>query len=121
MEQLDSNALILLFTVYYFVEQCLRFAVKSSNSEFYTSLRASRKDMVFFGISMGLLISLASTPSCIKGAWSAWNAVLPGTEEPLWFLDEDAQICVTARAIVRVSFRLLSVSLTEFSAVGFRA
>ncbi|KAJ7848929.1 Prolipo protein diacylglyceryl transferase-domain-containing protein [Mycena olivaceomarginata] len=103
MEQLDSNALILLFTVYYFVEQCLRFVLKSSNSEFYTSLRASRKDMVFFGISMGLLISLASTPSCIKGAWSAWNAVLPGTEEPPWFLDEDAQICVTARAILWVS------------------
>ncbi|KAF8169006.1 hypothetical protein K438DRAFT_1615683, partial [Mycena galopus ATCC 62051] len=103
MEQLDSNALILFFTVYYFVERCLRLILRSSNEAFYTSLRASRKDMVFFGISMGLLISLVSTPSCIKGAWSAWHAVLPGKEEPPWFLDEDARICVTARAILWVS------------------
>ncbi|KAJ7039344.1 Prolipo protein diacylglyceryl transferase-domain-containing protein [Mycena alexandri] len=103
MEQIDSNALILLFTVYYFVERGLRVFLKSSHEAFYASLRASRKDMVFFGISMGLLISLASTPSCVRGAWSAWNAVLPGRNEPQWFLDEDAKICVTARAILWVS------------------
>ncbi|KAF7333019.1 hypothetical protein MVEN_02408200 [Mycena venus] len=103
MEQLDSRALILLSAVYYFVEQGLRIALRSSNEAFYTSMRASRKDMVFFGISMGLLISLASTPSCVRGAWSAWHAVSPGTQEPPWFLDEDAKICVTARAILWVS------------------
>ncbi|KAJ6544375.1 hypothetical protein B0H19DRAFT_1267650 [Mycena capillaripes] len=103
MEQLDSTALIFFFTVYYFVERGLRVVLKSSNDAFYASLRASRKDMVFFGISMGLLISLASTPFCVRGAWSAWNAVLPGREEPPWFLDEDARICVAARAILWVS------------------
>jgi hypothetical protein len=103
MEQLDSTVLIFLFTVYYFVEQGLRAFLKSSNEVFYTSLRASRKDAVFFGISMGLLISLASSPYCVRGAWSAWLAVSPGIKEPQWFLDEDAQICVTARAILWVS------------------
>ncbi|KAJ6579681.1 Prolipo protein diacylglyceryl transferase-domain-containing protein [Mycena vulgaris] len=103
MDQLDSNALILLFTVYYFVERGLRLLVKSSDGVFYNSLRASRKDMVFFGISMGLLISLASTPSCVRGAWSAWHALSPGPEEPRWFLDEDTKTCVTARAVLWVS------------------
>ncbi|KAJ7174675.1 hypothetical protein C8R46DRAFT_92932 [Mycena filopes] len=102
-QQLDSNALILLFTVYYFVERGLRVLLRSWHEGFYASLRESRKDMVFFGISMGLLISLASTPACVRGAWTAWNAVLPGTKEPRWFLDEDARICVTARAILWVS------------------
>ncbi|KAJ7661375.1 Prolipo protein diacylglyceryl transferase-domain-containing protein [Mycena polygramma] len=103
MDHLNSNALLLFFTVYYFIERGLRIALKSFNTSFYTSLRDSRKDMVFFGISMGLLISLGSTPFCVKGAWSAWYAVSPGTEEPPWFLDDDAQICVTARAILWVS------------------
>ncbi|KAJ7476824.1 hypothetical protein B0H11DRAFT_1301508 [Mycena galericulata] len=103
MEQVDSNALILFFTVYYFVERGLRLILKSCGGVFYNSLRASRKDMVFFGISMGLLISLASTPSCVRGAWSAWLAVSPGIKEPRWFLDDDARICVTARAVLWVS------------------
>ncbi|KAJ7277547.1 hypothetical protein C8J57DRAFT_187026 [Mycena rebaudengoi] len=102
-QQLDSNTLIALFTAYYFLERCLRFLLKFYDKTFYDSLKASRKDMVFFGISMGLLISLASTPSCIRGALNAWGAVLPGTEEPPWFLDGDAQICVTARAVLWVS------------------
>ncbi|KAJ7499930.1 hypothetical protein FB451DRAFT_1385586 [Mycena latifolia] len=103
MDQLDSNTLILLFTIYYFVERGLRLVLKSCNGVFYNSLRASRKDMVFFGISMGLLISLASTPSCVRGAWSAWHALSPGRDEPRWFLDEDAKICVSARAVLWVS------------------
>ncbi|KAJ7676161.1 Prolipo protein diacylglyceryl transferase-domain-containing protein [Mycena rosella] len=103
MGQLDANTLILLFTGYYFVERGLRLLLKSCNGVFYHSLWASRKDMVFFGISMGLLISLASTPSCVRGAWSAWNALSPGIEEPRWFLDDDAKICVTARAVLWVS------------------
>ncbi|KAJ7124428.1 Prolipo protein diacylglyceryl transferase-domain-containing protein [Mycena epipterygia] len=103
MEQLDSNALIFLFTVYYFVERGLRFFLKSYDGAFYNSMRASRKDTVFFGISMGLLITLASAPSCVRGAWSAWHAVPPGIDEPRWFLDDDSKVCVTARAVLWVS------------------
>ncbi|KAJ6599513.1 hypothetical protein B0H10DRAFT_1959037 [Mycena sp. CBHHK59/15] len=103
MEQLDSNALILLFTAYYFVERFLRLLLRSYDIAFHNSLRESRKDMVFFGISMGLLISLISTPSCVRGAWSAWDAVSPGIEEPPWVLDADARICVTARAVLWIS------------------
>ncbi|KAJ7165704.1 Prolipo protein diacylglyceryl transferase-domain-containing protein [Mycena crocata] len=103
MEQLDSNALIFFFTVYYFVERGLRLVLQSCDRTFYNSLRASRKDMIFFGISMGLLISLASTPSCVRGAWTAWQAMPAGPEEPQWFLDDDTKICVTARAVLWVS------------------
>ncbi|KAJ7075736.1 hypothetical protein B0H15DRAFT_649864 [Mycena belliarum] len=103
MDQVDSNTLILAFTIYYFVERGLRLVLKWRDGAFYDSLLASRKDMVFFGISMGLLISLASTPSCVRGAWSAWLALPLGMEEPRWFLDEDARICVTARAVLWVS------------------
>ncbi|KAJ7618590.1 Prolipo protein diacylglyceryl transferase-domain-containing protein [Roridomyces roridus] len=103
MEQVDSNTLILLSTIYYFVECGLRLGLKSCAGGFYESMRASRKDTVFFGISMGLLITLASTPSCVRGAWNAWYAVTPGVDEPAWFLDEDTRTCVTARAVLWVS------------------
>ncbi|CAK5272499.1 unnamed protein product [Mycena citricolor] len=100
---LDANALILLFSVYYFVERLLRLVVRARDGEFYEYLRASRKDMVFFGIFMGFLISVISTPSCIRGAWSAWSAIEPGMHEPVWVLDDDAKFCITARAILWVS------------------
>ncbi|KAJ7062740.1 hypothetical protein C8F01DRAFT_1281736 [Mycena amicta] len=104
-QYLDATTLILLFTVYYFVERLLRYILRARNEPFYASLRASRKDTVFFGISMGLLISLASTPSCARGAWNAWNALgqCKSSCGSTWFLDEDAQMCVTARAVLWVS------------------
>ncbi|KAJ7062743.1 hypothetical protein C8F01DRAFT_1251557 [Mycena amicta] len=103
-QYLDATTLILLFTVYYFVERLLRYILRTRNEPFYASLRTSRKDTVFFGISMGLLISLASTPSCARGAWNAWNALgCKSNCNPSWFLDEDAQMCVTARAVLWVS------------------
>ncbi|KAF7293881.1 hypothetical protein HMN09_01184200 [Mycena chlorophos] len=102
---IDATTLIFLSTLYYFIEQLLRYGLRRYDEPFYASLYASRKDTVFFGIAMGLLISAISTPSCARGAWSAWTALHlgPGATSTPWTLDEDTQRCVTARAILWIS------------------
>nr|GAT48479.1 predicted protein [Mycena chlorophos] len=81
----------------------LRYGLRRYDEAFYASLYASRKDTVFFGIAMGLLISAISTPSCARGAWSAWTALRLGASSTPWTLNEDTQRCVTARAILWIS------------------
>ncbi|KAF7310172.1 hypothetical protein MIND_00390800 [Mycena indigotica] len=101
-QQINANTLILLSTVYYFVERVLRYALRRWDPRFSNFLHQTRKDACFFGISMGLLISLLSTPSCARGAWNAWSALGASPPAP-WSLDEDVQTCVTARAVLWIS------------------
>lgn len=53
-----SNATTLVFflTAYYVAEQWLRAILVSCMPRFYNKLRASQKDRIFFGISMGMWV-----------------------------------------------------------------
>jgi len=116
------SALISLFTLYYFVEQCLRYITTSYNPGFYEKLRASRKDLVFFGIAMGacmraiigsemfilhlgLLITALSTPSCAYAALDAWKSTQSPLNDPEapWRLGNHARVCIAARGVLWVS------------------
>ncbi|KAJ7211598.1 hypothetical protein GGX14DRAFT_448797, partial [Mycena pura] len=102
VDQLETSSLILLFTTYYFVERILRSLLASYASPFFTSLRNTRKDAVFFGIAMGLLISLISTPSCSRlgATWRIWSSPSTRTD---WLMDFDTKMCFGARAVLWVS------------------
>jgi prolipoprotein diacylglyceryltransferase len=96
-ENLDATTLVLLFTIYYLVERAL---LARYNNHFLIALKDARKDSVFFGFAMGLLITLISTPYCSTAAWSAWSSPSRATD---WVLDSDAQTCLSARAVLWVS------------------
>ncbi|KAJ7916240.1 hypothetical protein B0H13DRAFT_2449915 [Mycena leptocephala] len=99
-ENLDATTLVLLFTIYYLVERILRALLARYNNHFLIALKDARKDSVFFGFAMGLLITLISTPYCSTAAWSAWSSPSRATD---WVLDSDAQTCLSARAVLWVS------------------
>ncbi|KAF7326312.1 hypothetical protein MKEN_00484600 [Mycena kentingensis (nom. inval.)] len=104
--ELNATTLILLFTLYYFVERVLRVLLRRSAPEFYTSLRASRKDGVFLALAMGLLISVFSTPSCARAALASLTSLPPSTTsapQVAFVLSPDAQTCLSTRAILWIS------------------
>jgi prolipoprotein diacylglyceryltransferase len=104
MQEVELATLTLSLTAYYFIERCLRLILKAHNTPFYESLRASRKDLVFFGIWMGLLITIISTPFCVRGAREEWSALkdLPANSQPDGF-GSNAKVCVAARSVLWVS------------------
>ncbi|KAJ7062742.1 Prolipo protein diacylglyceryl transferase-domain-containing protein [Mycena amicta] len=100
--RLGAPTLVLLFTTYYFAERVLRRVISSHAPSFFLSLQKTRKDLVFFGISMGLLISLLSTPYCASAVWTIYHNS-SGSPTDSWFLDSDAQTCIASRAVLWVS------------------
>jgi prolipoprotein diacylglyceryltransferase len=100
MTELQLSVLIAGFTVYYFVEQLIRVSVRRWSKDLHGSLVDSRKDAVFFGICMGALISLLSTPFCMRATWSALEG---SSNDDATVLDFNAQVCIAARGVLWVS------------------
>lgn len=79
-------------TVYYGAERVIRSLHQHYFPNVHSKLLASRRDLPFFGVAMGFIITFLSTPFCISA-----------------FLDESpenataASICATSRAVLWIS------------------
>lgn len=104
--EIQFELVVLIFTLYYFVERYIRHVLRSSNNSMYESLIASGKDRVFFGIAMGALITVVSTPFCMRAAVDSspfsTGLTSDGLRRPL-DLDFSAQTCIVARSVLWVS------------------
>ena len=104
MFEANLNVLLIWFTIYYFIECLLRVLLQRWNTHFYTFLKKSRKDAVFFGIGMGMLISIVSTPYCASALYEEVSIATTIPKEAVdWNLTSNARVCATARGILWVS------------------
>ncbi|KAF5373599.1 hypothetical protein D9758_000909 [Tetrapyrgos nigripes] len=95
-----SRPLFLAFTIYYLVECLLRYLVGTHlhNHTFQSVLRSSYKEPVYYGILLGAIISLFSTPFCLSALWAS----NPFSPLPPTF-STSAEICITSRTVLFIS------------------
>lgn len=97
------ESIIFWFTAYYALERGLRRFSRSQNPVFYQHLLLTRKDLPYFGIAMGFLITAISAPTC---AYAAFSAHYPWQQPPSPTSASAAAagpICIVSRSILWVS------------------
>lgn len=100
------QSVIFWFTVYYIIERGLRRLSRIKNPDFYQSLLSTRKDLPYFGIAMGFLITLFSAPACGYAACTAvypWHTKPESNEVISGMVSTSGTICVVSRGILWVS------------------
>ncbi|KAF8073505.1 hypothetical protein FPV67DRAFT_1666276 [Lyophyllum atratum] len=102
----DSFKLFAALTVYYLVEKFLGYfvSVYLHRIDFRRTLRASRKEPVYFGMLLGACISLFSFPFCANSLWKHTRLSPFAAREPYGQpLSLSAEICITSRGVLWVS------------------
>lgn len=100
------ESVIFWFTAYYAIERGLRHVSRSKNPEFYQKLLSTRKDLPYFGIAMGFLITLFSAPTCAYAAYTAvypWQPLPSPGENISGMVSASGAVCVVSRGVLWVS------------------
>lgn len=100
------EGIIFWFTAYYVTERSLRFLLRWRYPTLYEKLLSTRKDLPYFGIMMGFLITLFSAPVCGYAAYTAmypWQAGSGPSESISGVTSSSGAICVVSRGILWVS------------------
>lgn len=100
------ESVIFWFTAYYAIERGLRHVSRSKDPVFYQKLLSSRKDLPYFGIAMGFLITLFSAPVCGYAAFTAtypWQTPPSPGSSNSGMVSASGTICVVSRGILWVS------------------
>lgn len=100
------ESVIFWFTAYYAIERGLRYVSRSTDPVFYQKLLSTRKDLPYFGIAMGFLITLFSAPTCGYAAYTAiypWQPQASSAESISGMVSTSGAICVVSRGILWVS------------------
>ncbi|KAL0631090.1 hypothetical protein Q9L58_010049 [Maublancomyces gigas] len=100
------ESVIFWLTAYYAIERGLRHVSRSTDPVFYQKLLSTRKDLPYFGIAMGFLITLFSAPTCGYAAYTAiypWQPQPSPTESISGMVSASGAICVVSRSILWVS------------------
>lgn len=103
------ESVIFWFTAYYAIERGLRHVSRSTDPVFYQKLLSTRKDLPYFGIAMGFLITLFSAPICGYAAyttiypWQTQPSPNPNESSSSGMVSASGAICVVSRGVLWVS------------------
>lgn len=100
------ESIIVWFTAYYAIERGLRHVSRSKDPVFYQKLLSTRKDLPYFGIAMGFLITFFSAPTCAYAAYTAvypWQPLHSPGENISGMVSASGAVCVVSRGVLWVS------------------
>ena len=99
VSQVSISAIELLLwqTIYYGTERLLRLLHRSKFPQIHKKLLLTRRDLPFFGVGMGFLITFFSWPFCL----SAFLQGLPSVETPI--VSASSKICIVSRSVLWIS------------------
>lgn len=100
------ESVIFWFTAYYAIERGLRHVSRSKNPAFYQKLLSTRKDLPYFGMVMGFLITFFSAPTCAYAAYTAvypWQPLPSPGENIFGMVSASGAVCVVSRGVLWVS------------------
>src|SRR3954471_882269 len=100
MEFLSFSSLLLWLSAYWVVERIIKTIYLNFAPEIYTRLHHQRKDLPYFVFTMGILITLTSTPFCLRAFNSSSNSndYLGNNHLP-----PSGQICLLSRGVLWAS------------------